>query len=179
MKVLKFGGTSVGSAARMQEVAKLVSGEGQKIVVLSAMSGTTNSLIEISEYLYKNNPSGALELINVLEQQYFTTVDALYSNIKIQKEAREIVASHFNYIRSFSKSVFTLFEEKAILAQGELLSTAMFQLYLQEKGENSALLPALNFMRIDKNAEPDTAYINEHLKKELAQHPNKATGRRR
>ncbi len=173
MKVLKFGGTSVGSAARMQEVAKLVSGEGQKIVVLSAMSGTTNSLIEISEYLYKNNPSGALERINVLEQQYFTTVDALYSNIKIQKEAREIVASHFNYIRSFSKSVFTLFEEKAILAQGELLSTAMFQLYLQEKGENSALLPALNFMRIDKNAEPDTAYINEHLKKELAQHPNK------
>lgn len=173
MKVLKFGGTSVGSAARMQEVAKLVSGEGQKIVVLSAMSGTTNSLIEISEYLYKNNPSGALERINVLEQQYFTTVDALYSNIKIQKEAREIVASHFNYIRSFSKSVFTLFEEKAILAQGELLSTAMFQLYLQEKGENSALLPALNFMRIDKNTEPDTAYINEHLKKELAQHPNK------
>lgn len=173
MKVLKFGGTSVGSVARMQEVAKLVSGEGQKIVVLSAMSGTTNSLIEISEYLYKNNPSGALERINVLEQQYFTTVDALYSNIKIQKEAREIVASHFNYIRSFSKSVFTLFEEKAILAQGELLSTAMFQLYLQEKGENSALLPALNFMRIDKNAEPDTAYINEHLKKELAQHPNK------
>lgn len=173
MKVLKFGGTSVGSATRMQEVAKLVSGEGQKIVVLSAMSGTTNSLIEISEYLYKNNPSGALERINVLEQQYFTTVDALYSNIKIQKEAREIVASHFNYIRSFSKSVFTLFEEKAILAQGELLSTAMFQLYLQEKGENSALLPALNFMRIDKNTEPDTAYINEHLKKELAQHPNK------
>ena len=118
MKVLKFGGTSVGSAARMQEVAKLVSGEGQKIVVLSAMSGTTNSLIEISEYLYKNNPSGTLERINVLEQQYFTTVDTLYSNIKIQKEAREIVASHFNYIRSFSKSVFTLFKEKSHTGPG-------------------------------------------------------------
>ncbi|MDR1584588.1 MAG: aspartate kinase, partial [Prevotellaceae bacterium] len=173
MKVLKFGGTSVGSAARIKEVAKLISGGDQKIVVLSAMSGTTNSLIEISDYFYKNNTSGALERINVLENSYLNVIEELYSTPDAKHDAKEIIKSHFNYIRSFSKSVFTLFEEKAILAQGELLSTSMFHLYLQEKGEDSALLPALNFMRIDKNAEPDTAGIAELLKKELEQCPDK------
>ncbi|MDR1584949.1 MAG: aspartate kinase, partial [Prevotellaceae bacterium] len=96
-----------------------------------------------------------------------------YSTPDAKHDAKEIIKSHFNYIRSFSKSVFTLFEEKAILAQGELLSTSMFHLYLQEKGEDSVLLPALNFMRIDKNAEPDTVGIAELLKKELDQCPDK------
>ncbi len=173
MKVLKFGGTSVGSAARIKEVAKLVSDGEQKIIVLSAMSGTTNSLIEISDYFYKNNTAGALERINVLENKYFDVIEELYSTVDVKKDAKEIIKSHFNYIRSFSKSVFTLFEEKAILAQGELLSTSMFHLYLQEIGQNTVLLPALNFMRIDKNSEPDTAYINEHLKKELSEYPDK------
>ena len=170
MKVLKFGGTSVGSAARMRDVAKLICDGEQKIVVLSAMSGTTNSLIEISDYLYKNNISGGLERINVLEQKYFDVVEELFSTSEFKSEAKIITKSLFEYLRSFSKSVFTLFEEKAILAQGELLSTTIFQLYLNEIGEKSALLPALEFMRIDKNAEPDANFIADNLAKQLSEH---------
>jgi len=173
MKVLKFGGTSVGSAARMKNVAKLICDGDQKIVVLSAMSGTTNNLIEISDYFYKNNISGALEKINILQQKYADVVDELYSSDEYKSEAKLNLKNIFEYLRTFSKSVFTLFEEKAILAQGELLSAAMFQLYLQEVGENSTLLPALEFMRIDKNAEPDTAFIAENLAKQLAAQPDK------
>ena len=170
MKVLKFGGTSVGSAARMRDVAKLICDGEQKIVVLSAMSGTTNSLIEISDYLYKNNISGGLERINALEQKYFDLIEELFLTPEFKSEARIITKSLFEYLRSFSKSIFTLFEEKAIVAQGELLSTTIFQLYLNEIGEKSALLPALEFMRIDKNAEPDSNYIAENLAKQLSEH---------
>jgi len=170
MKVLKFGGTSVGSAARMRDVAKLICDGEQKIVVLSAMSGTTNSLIEISDYLYKNNISGGLERINALEQKYFDLIEELFLTPEVKSEARIITKSLFEYLRSFSKSIFTLFEEKAIVAQGELLSTTIFQLYLNEIGEKSALLPALEFMRIDKNAEPDSNYIAENLAKQLSEH---------
>jgi len=174
MKVLKFGGTSVGSAARMKDVAKLICDGDQKIVVLSAMSGTTNSLVEISDYLYKNNTAGALERINALEQKYADVVEELYKVEKYKSDAKTELKSHFEYLRSFSKAVFTLFEEKAILAEGEMLSTIMFQLYLQEIGENSALLPALEYMRIDKNSEPDTNYIAEHLAKQLELQPDKS-----
>lgn len=173
MKVLKFGGTSVGSASRMKDVAQLICDGEQKIVVLSAMSGTTNSLVEISDYFYKNNSAGALERINALEQKYFDVIEDLYSTEKYKNESKAIIKTHFEYLRSFSKSVFTLFEEKAILAQGELLSTNMFHLYLLEKGEDSALLPALDYMRIDKNSEPDTAFIAENLEKQLSLQPDK------
>jgi aspartate kinase len=169
MKVLKFGGTSVGSAARMRDVAKLICDGEQKIVVLSAMSGTTNSLVEISDYLYKNNTSGALEKINVLENKYFDVIENLYSTAETKTEATVIIKALFEYLRSFSKSVFTLFEEKVILAQGELLSTTIFQLYLNEIGEKSALLPALEFMKIDKNSEPDLNYITENLAIQLSE----------
>jgi aspartate kinase len=167
MKVLKFGGTSVGSAARIKDVAKLICDGEPKIVVLSAMSGTTNSLVEISDYYYKNNTSGAMERINVLEQKYHDVIDELFSVNQFKSEASDLIKKHFEYLRSFAKSVFTIFEEKAILAQGELLSTGMFQIYLQETGQSSVLLSALDFMRIDKNAEPDTAYIAENLAVQL------------
>ena len=163
MKVLKFGGTSVGSAQRMKEVAKLINDGERKIVVLSAMSGTTNALVEISDYLYKKNPEGANEIINRLEMKYKQHVDELYSTAEYRQKGLEHVLAHFNYIRSFTKDLFTLFEEKVILAQGELISTGMVNLYLQECGVNSLLLPALDFMRTDKNGEPDLAYINEKL----------------
>ena len=172
MKVLKFGGTSVGSASRIKDVANLICDGERKIVVLSAMSGTTNSLVEISDYFYKMNTTGAIERINVLEQKYMEVIDELYSTEKYKTESKTILKSIFEYLRSFSKSVFTLFEEKAILAQGEMLSTNMFQLYLLEKGENSALLPALDYMRIDKNSEPDTAFISENLEKQLQTYPD-------
>ena len=166
MKVLKFGGTSVGSAQRMKDVAKLIVGE-KNLIVLSAMSGTTNSLVEISDYLYKKNPDGANEIINKLSQKYFGHIDELYATEEYKEKVRELVTFHFDHIRSFTKDLFTLFEEKVVLAQGELISTGMMNLYLQEQGVNSVLLPALDFMRTDKNAEPDPVYIKEKLNRLL------------
>ena len=163
MKVLKFGGTSVGSAQRMKEVAKLITDGEQKIVVLSAMSGTTNTLVEISDYLYKKNPEGANEIINKLEVKYKQHIDELFATQEYKQKGLEVVKSHFDYIRSYTKDLFTLFEEKVVLAQGELISTAMVNFYLQECGVKSVLLPALEFMRTDKNAEPDPQYIKEKL----------------
>ncbi len=170
MKVLKFGGTSVGSAQRMKDVAKLIVGE-KNIVVLSAMSGTTNSLVEISDYLYKKNPDGANEVINQLARKYAKHVEELYSTDEYKAKARDLIASHFDQIRSFTKDLFTLFEEKIVLSQGELISTGMMNLYLNEQGFHSVLLPALDYMRTDKNAEPDPVYIKEHLLKLLKENP--------
>lgn len=172
MKVLKFGGTSVGSAERMKEVAKLITDGEKKIVVLSAMSGTTNTLVEISDYLYKKNPEGANEIINKLEKKYKQHVDELYSTNEYKQRGLEIIKSHFDYIRSFTKDLFTLFEEKVVLAQGELISTAMVNDYLCECGIKSALLPALDYMRTDKNAEPDPIYIKDKLQMQLELHPD-------
>lgn len=138
------------SATRIKDVVKLINNGEQKIVVLSAMSGTTNSLVEIADYFYKNNSSGALEKINLLEHKYIDVIHELYATEKQTSKALEIIHNIFEYLRSFSKSVFTIFEEKAILAQGELLSTNMFQLYLEEQGISSILISALDFMRIDK-----------------------------
>ena len=171
MKVLKFGGTSVGSAQRMKNVAKLIVGE-KNIIVLSAMSGTTNSLVEISDYLYKKNPDGANELINQLARKYFNHIEELYNTDEYKVKARELVTSHFDHIRSFTKDLFTLFEEKEILSQGELISTGTMNLYLNEQGVNSVLLPALEYMRTDKNAEPDPVYIKERLLKLLQENPD-------
>src|SRR5574344_2452640 len=170
MKVLKFGGTSVGSALRMIEVAKLITDGEQKIVVLSAMSGTTNTLVEISDYLYKKNPDGANEIINRLESKYKQHVDELYSTEEYKQKTREFLKAQFDYIRSYTKDIFTLFEEKVILAQGEIISTNMVTNYLLEQGVNTILLPALEFMRTDKNAEPDPIYIKEKLDAQLELH---------
>ena len=166
MKVLKFGGTSVGSAQHMKDVAKLISGE-KNIIVLSAMSGTTNSLVEISDYLYKKNPDGANEVINTLAEKYAGHISQLYATEEYKQKAQELVKQHFDYIRTFTKDLFTLFEEKVILSQGELISTGMMNLYLNECGVHSVLLPALDYMRTDKNAEPDPVYIKEKLNKLL------------
>ena len=171
MKVLKFGGTSVGSAQRMKEVAKLITDGEQKIVVLSAMSGTTNTLVEISDYLYKKNPEGANEIINRLEAKYKQHVNELYSTDEYKQKTQEFIKAQFDYIRSYTKDIFTLFEEKVILAQGELISTNMVTNYLQEQGVNAILLPALEFMRTDKNSEPDPVYIKEKLQMQLELHP--------
>lgn len=170
MKIMKFGGTSVGSASRMKEVAKLITKEDKNIVVLSAMAGTTNTLVEISDYLYKKNPEGANEIINQLEAQYRKHIDGLLSSSEFKKRGMELIKSHFDYIRSFTKDLFTLFEEKVVLAQGELISTAMMNFYLQEQGIKSVLLPALEFMRTDKNADPDPVYIKEKLANQLELH---------
>ena len=164
MKVMKFGGTSVGSPERMKGVASLITKSGEPtFIVLSAMSGTTNTLIEISDYLYRKNPEGANELINNLEQKYLGHVEELYSTEEYKQKTRQFLTEEFNYLRTFTKDLFTSFEEKSIVAQGEVLSTNMVVNYLQEQGIKATLLSALDFMRTDKNAEPDGQYIKEHL----------------
>ena len=164
MIVMKFGGTSVGSPVRMKHVAELITESGNPtFVVLSAMSGTTNTLIEIADYLYKKNPEGANEVINMLEKKYMTHVDELYDTDEYKEKTRDFLHQEFDYIRSFTKDIFTSFEEKSIVAQGEIMSTNMVVNYLQEKGVKAVLLSALDFMRTDKNGEPDPQYIKEKL----------------
>ncbi len=161
---MKFGGTSVGSPDRMKNVASLITESGDPtFVVLSAMSGTTNSLIEISNYLYKKNPDGANEVINKLEKKYRQHVEELYSTDEYKEKTREFLREEFKYMRSFTKDIFTSFEEKSIVAQGEIMSTNMVLNYLQEQGIKATLLSAFDFMRTDKNAEPDAQYIKEKL----------------
>ena len=164
MKVMKFGGTSVGTPQRMKDVAALVTKSGQPVfLVLSAMSGTTNSLVEISDYLYKKNPDGAHEVINMLERKYMRHVNELLETEEYRKQTTDFLKEEFNYLRSFTKELFTSFEEKSIVAQGEIMSTNMMANYMKEQGLNAVLLNALDFMRTDKNAEPDPIYIKQKL----------------
>ena len=164
MKVMKFGGTSVGSPSRMKEVTELVTKSGEPtFVVLSAMAGTTNSLVEIADYLYMKNPDGANEVINQLEHKYTQHVEELYSTEEMKQVTREFLQGEMNYLRSFTKELFTSFEEKSIVAQGEMMSTNMVVNYMKEQGIKAVLLNALDFMRTDKNSEPDPIYIKEKL----------------
>jgi aspartate kinase len=167
MKILKFGGTSVGSPERLKALVPLINNDEKKIVVLSAMAGTTNSLVEITDLLYAGKADEASEKNESLRKKYHIVVDELFSKGEFKKSAHELIDSHFEYIRTFILRVFSKLQEKAILAQGELISTALVQLMLQEMGIKSALIPALNFMRIDKDGEPDTFYIEENLRREL------------
>ena len=164
MIVMKFGGTSVGTPDRIKHVASLVTRSGQPtFVVLSAMSGTTNTLLEICDYLYKKNPDGANEVINMLESRYMQHIEQLFGTEEWREKTRLFLVEEFNYLRSFTKDLFTSFEEKSIVAQGEVISTNMMTNYLHEIGIDAILLSALDFMRTDKNAEPDTQYIKEKL----------------
>ena len=148
----------------MKGVGSLVTEAGEPTFIgLSAMSGTTNSLVESSDYLYKKNPEGANEVINNLEKKYMQHVEDLYSTEEMKKTTREFLQGEFNYLRSFTKDLFTSFEEKSIVAQGEIMSTNMVVNYLKEQGVKAVLLSALDFMRTDKNAEPDPQDIKEKL----------------
>lgn len=172
MKVLKFGGTSVGSADRMHALVSLINDGSPKVVVLSAMSGTTNALVEIANSLYAKENDKANGLIDALEKKYEEVIVQLYKTETALNKGKELISSHFNHLRSFTMDMFTINEERAILAQGELLSTAMFHYYLEEIKIDSVLLPALNFMRIDENEEPDMKYIETHARTELGKYPS-------
>lgn len=173
MLILKFGGTSVGSAERIKNLAELTKGQKSKIVVLSAMSGTTNALVEISQAMYEKNITKAKELIQVLEDKYRKEIKNLYKNETILKKGNELLEEYFSYLSSFLNfPIFTSKEEKIILAQGELLSTHMFHFYMSEIGEKTILLPALEFMRINKDGEPDFPYVEKHIKEELKKYPD-------
>lgn len=170
MKILKFGGTSVGSPERIKNVAKLINNGEQKIVVLSAMSGTTNTLVEIADYLRKKNPESASSVINQLRTCYTKHIKELYATDEMLESTSQILDDIFMHLHSFTGAIFDDDAEKTILAQGELISTNMMTNYLKELGVNVCLLPALDYMKIDENGEPDTAFINRELQKVLEKH---------
>lgn len=172
MKIMKFGGTSVGNPDRMKSIIPLISGEESVVVVLSALSGTTNSLVEISELLYSGEKEEAALKNEALRSKYHEVIEELFSTETYKKEGYELVNSHFDYIGDIIASSFAKVQEKAILAQGELMSTGMFHKLLSESNIRSVLIPALNFMRIDKDGEPDAFYIGENFKRELGNYPD-------
>lgn len=170
MKILKFGGTSVGSPARMKEVCKLITDGEQKVVVLSAMSGTTNSLVEIADYIKKGNPEAANNVVNKLRRLYSAHLVELFSTGKMLDETRKLVNGIFMHIHDLAMGAYTESVEKEILAQGELISTNMVTNYLKECGIKVYLIPALDFMRTDANAEPDLPFIKQALNDILTEH---------
>ncbi|RAJ11012.1 aspartate kinase [Chitinophaga skermanii] len=164
MKVLKFGGTSVGKPERMHSVANLVTADNDaKIVVLSALSGTTNALVEISQSLSEGNKVQAKEKIDKLEGHYRSFVDELVKGVDGKAKANAIVDEHFEFLNIILKISFNEALNKDILAQGELLSTKLFCTYLEEAGINAVLLPALDFMSIDEYEEPEIPKIKTKL----------------
>jgi len=173
MKIMKFGGTSVGKPERMHQVSQLITRDKEAtIVVLSALSGTTNALVEISKSLASANKKSAIEKVDVLEKQYRAFILELLSVEALIVKANEMITEHFEFLRITQKISLSDALNKDILAQGELMSTKLFSLYLEQEKINHVLLPALDFMQLDVNDEPDLVAIETKLKDTLAAHPN-------
>lgn len=175
MKILKFGGTSVGSPERMKKLLDIINPAERQIVVLSAVSGTTNSLVEISNALLKEDKQKGIELIKALQEKYNDfVVELLPESVgsEFRAQGQEVVDYHFGFLASLANDLFTAIEDKVVLAQGELLSTTLYHIYLKSIGVPSVLLPALDFMKIDEDNEPVIPYTTENLTPLLAAHPN-------
>lgn len=173
MKVLKFGGTSVGSSDRIRHVGRLIRNSGRNIVVLSAMSGTTNTLVEIAGYLAKGNIPGARETLNGLRRKYAHVVEELFDTFETKKQVSARLDRIFNLIATFAREgEFTEVDEKEILAQGELMSTALMKAHLDEQGIRCAMIDALDYMRINDDGEPDMKHITTHLHRQLELEPD-------
>lgn len=167
MKVMKFGGTSVGSAERMKNVVNLVTREGNTLVVLSAMSGTTNSLIAITDRIKNTETAEALRLIDELENKYVDTVRELLAKEEYIKQGLAVISDIFGRLREYTGVTIGLKQEKEIVAFGEKLSTRLVALYMQETGLNSVLLDATEFMKIREDGEPDSDYIKNKITETL------------
>ena len=168
MIVFKFGGTSVGSAENIKKVATIINNYNEKkIVVLSAVSGTTNQLVQINEFLAVDKKVEATALINELEFSYHQLIKALFSSESHHKNAQSFIKNKFTEIRSLTDG--SAKNTKIILAQGEVISTQLFQIYQSEIGQDSTLISALDFMAIDTHEEPDTEHIALKLRTVLSQ----------
>lgn len=169
--VMKFGGTSVGSAERIREVGKLISTPDPKIVVLSAMAGVTNTLQEISNLFRQTNVQGALDLVDKLHGRYISVIEELYEDTLIRDQALSFVERKMSFLKQFQLELFTDFEEKQVLAQGEIISTMMMVLHLRDVGVRSTNIPALAYMATDKYGEPAMGRIQANLTELLGQYP--------
>jgi len=167
MKILKFGGTSLATAERMKALYKIAQSDEKQIIVLSAVSGTTNALVEISDAFQRDKREEAKVIIKDLYEKYEEFIKDLFKTESGLKNGRELIDYHFNLIDSFTGQPFTLIEERIILAQGELLSTTLFHFYLTEIGVKSRLLPALDFMKIDEDNEPIIDFIRTNVQELL------------
>ncbi len=172
MRVLKFGGTSVGSPDRLRKLMEIIDPLQPQVVVLSAVSGTTNELVAIANALYEKKHEEANILIDALESKYVNFLAQLFPSSVYLKKSSMLIIEHFNSIRAFTQDLFTVYEERIILSKGELISTALFSYYLEQIGIKNVLLPALDFMRLDDHSEPNIPYTTEHLTPLLAAHPN-------
>ncbi len=171
MKVMKFGGTSVGKPERMRDVARLITADNEsKIVVLSALSGTTNTLVTIGRCIADRKKDDALQVIDTLKKHYDSFVDDLLKKPDTNQEGHKAIEDHFDFLNTVTKISYSEPLGKDILAQGELMSTKLFSLYLKENNISHHLLPALDFMSIDTNDEPQIASIREKLHPILAAH---------
>ena len=171
MKVLKFGGTSVGSPDRIKKLLDIINPKDRQIVVLSAVSGTTNSLLEISQAYLAADKQKAAELIKTLKGKYEIFIKELFASTEGYDQGKDLIDYHFNLLSSFANEHFTGIEEKVILAQGELISTTLYHIYLNEIGVQSILLPALDFMKFDEDNEPIIPFISEQLELLLDKYP--------
>ena len=171
MKVLKFGGTSVGSPERMKKLLDIIDPSQRQIVVLSAVSGTTNDLVEIGQAYLAGDKNKAANLITVLKDKYEVFIKELFVKKEYLEQGKEVINYHFSLLSNLANDLFTPIEEKIILAQGELLSTTLYHVYLKEIGVPSVLLPALDFMKIDEDNEPIVDYITAHISPLLGEHP--------
>jgi len=165
MKVLKFGGTSVGSIENIRSVKKIITDGDKKIVVLSAMSGTTNILVEISEQIKRGEANEAIQTIESLFNKYEIVIDELFESSTLKQEVSNYIDQVFDYLKTLTSEVYSAFLYNKIVSQGELMSTYMFTKYLNQEGVNARLLPALDFMRIDKANDPDDFYIKQNLQR--------------
>lgn len=163
MKVLKFGGTSVGSPARMKALLDIIDPTERQIVVLSAVSGTTNNLVEIGQAYLTGDKRKAIILISALKDKYELFIKELFTDAEYLTQGKEVIDYHFALLNNLANDNFTTVEEKVVLAQGELLSTTLYHVYLKQIGVPSALLPALSFMKIDEDNEPIVDYITEKI----------------
>ena len=173
MLIMKFGGTSVGSPERIREVGDLITQDMSepKIVVLSAMAGVTNTLVEISARFRSGDTQGALHTLEGLSSKYKAAIEGLYTEDTTKARAHRFVSQVISYIESFQEELFTDFEEKCVLAQGELVSTEMMKLHLTERGIDAVKLPALEFMVTNPYGEPDLPKIKEGVTDLLEQLP--------
>lgn len=172
MKIMKFGGTSVGRPERMHQVKNLLTRcNERKIVVLSALSGTTNSLVEIGEALATNDKILAKQKIDELYAHYQNFYKELLKTEAARAKAVEIIEEHFEFLNIILKISYNEAINRDILAQGELLSTKLFFTLLEEENIPAVFLLALDFMSIDQACEPELQKISFKINSIISQHP--------
>ncbi|MCH5241418.1 MAG: aspartate kinase [Muribaculaceae bacterium] len=171
MKIQKFGGTSVGSPQRIKDVATLITSfPGKNIIVLSAMSGTTNSLLDITYSIKDGDLNQAKKLTDSLSKKYEEVIDDLYSTSVAADKALKLIEEVFEDIRNWINKKYSIRTEKEIVSKGEIISTHLMQFYLEEQGKKSVLIPALDFIFTDNNGEPAYTSIKNRLNEILPQY---------